>query len=91
MRAFAAEPDFLLLDEPTNHMDVATLLFFEDFLQDLSIPYLVISHDREFLDSSTNRTLFLRDGKIFDFPFPYSKARQALHEMDEADKARQAK
>lgn len=30
-RALAAEPDFLLLDEPTNHMDVATLLFFEDF------------------------------------------------------------
>ena len=87
-RALAAEPDFLLLDEPTNHMDVATLLFFEDFLRELSIPYLVISHDREFLDTCTNRTLFLRDGKIFDFPFPYSNARQALKEMDEADIAR---
>ncbi|KAB8028494.1 ABC-F family ATP-binding cassette domain-containing protein [Fluviispira multicolorata] len=87
-RALAAEPDFLLLDEPTNHMDVATLLFFEDFLRELSIPYLLISHDREFLDTCTNRTLFLRDGKIFDFPFAYSQARQALYELDEADKAR---
>ena len=32
--------------------------------------------------------LFLRDGKIFDFPFSYTKARQALYEMDESDKAR---
>ncbi|WP_186648400.1 ABC-F family ATP-binding cassette domain-containing protein [Fluviispira vulneris] len=87
-RALAAEPDFLLLDEPTNHMDVATLLFFEDFIRELSIPYLIVSHDREFLDSCTTRTLFLRDGKIFDFPYAYSQARRALFEMDEADKAR---
>ncbi|WP_130611975.1 ABC-F family ATP-binding cassette domain-containing protein [Fluviispira sanaruensis] len=87
-RALAAEPDFLLLDEPTNHMDVATLLFFEDFIRELSIPYLIISHDRELLDSCTTRTLFLRDGNIFDFPYAYSQARQSLFEMDEADKAR---
>lgn len=87
-RALAAEPDFLLLDEPTNHMDLATLLFFEDFIKELSIPYLVISHDREFLDLCTTRTLFLREGKIFDFPFSYSRARQALLSIDEADKVR---
>lgn len=71
--ALAAEPDFLLLDEPTNHMDVTTLLFFEDYLQNISLPYLVISHDREFLDSCTNRTFFCVTEKYLIFHFPIQK------------------
>jgi ATPase subunit of ABC transporter with duplicated ATPase domains len=85
-RAMIGEPDLLLLDEPTNHLDLATLRVFEDFL--LSRPQLawvLVSHDRRFLDRVTDRTLFLRDGRLAAFDLPFSQARSALAERDEAE------
>ncbi|MFN8477596.1 MAG: ABC-F family ATP-binding cassette domain-containing protein [Kouleothrix sp.] len=52
-------PDILLLDEPTNHLDVAALEWLEAFVCGYSGAVLVVSHDREFLDQTTTRTLFL--------------------------------
>ncbi|MEB3199224.1 MAG: ATP-binding cassette domain-containing protein [Synechococcaceae cyanobacterium] len=49
------EPDLLLLDEPTNHLDVATIQWLEDYLLSLSVPLVVISHDRAFLDRVCNQ------------------------------------
>ena len=49
-RIMLNEPDILLLDEPTNHLDIKTLNWLESYLQKISIPFLVISHDRRFLD-----------------------------------------
>ena len=71
LRAMIGEPDLLLLDEPTNHLDLGTLHVFERFL--LARPrlaWLLISHDRRFLDQVTKRTLFLRDGRIASFDLP---------------------
>ena len=85
-RAMIGEPDLLLLDEPTNHLDLATLRVFEDFL--LARPQLawvLVSHDRRFLDRVTGRTLFLRDGRLAAFDLPFSEARVALAERDEAE------
>lgn len=48
------DPDILLLDEPTNHLDHETLIWLEKFLNNISIPYIVISHDRKFLDNCVN-------------------------------------
>ena len=44
------EPDVLLLDEPTNHMDIASVEWLEAFLRAQSMPMVIVSHDREFLD-----------------------------------------
>lgn len=43
-------PDLLLLDEPTNHIDLETVEWLETYLKSLTIPMVIISHDREFLD-----------------------------------------
>ncbi len=43
-------PDLLLLDEPTNHLDLETIEWLENYLKGLSIPMVIVSHDREFLD-----------------------------------------
>ncbi len=49
------EPDLLLLDEPTNHLDVETIQWLEDYLCSQSVPLVVISHDRAFLDRVCNQ------------------------------------
>ena len=66
-------PDILLLDEPTNHLDIISISWLENYLQRFEGIVIIISHDRMFLDNVTKRTLEISLGKIFDFPFPYSK------------------
>lgn len=87
-RAWVTEPDMLLLDEPTNHLDLARIMQLENWLNALprDVPVVIASHDRAFLDATTNRTLFLRPEASQVFSLPYARARAAL---DEADSARQ--
>lgn len=86
-RALLTEPNLILFDEPTNHLDLKTLLVFERYLKSLKAAFLLISHDREFLDAVTERTVFLRDERFYQFSMPYTKARAALEENDEAARA----
>jgi ATP-binding cassette subfamily F protein uup len=58
-RALAREPDVLLMDEPTNHLDVEGILWLEDLLQSEPLAYLVVSHDRWFLENVAGRMLEL--------------------------------
>lgn len=85
-RGWVTEPDLLLLDEPTNHLDLGRIAALESWLAALPRQTIVImaSHDRQFLDSATNRTLFLRPEQSHFFPLSYSAARQALDEADQA-------
>ena len=80
------QPDALLLDEPTNHLDLGKLFQLENWINQAArnIPVVIASHDRQFLDATTTRTLFLRPDTSPFFAFPYSKARLALAEIDEA-------
>lgn len=48
-------PDVLLLDEPTNHLDVSSILWLEDFLSEQKITYLMITHDRLFLQRTADK------------------------------------
>ncbi len=84
------EPDVLLLDEPTNHLDLRRIGLLQDWLAALprDMAVIVTSHDRAFLDATTNRTLFLRPERSRVFPLPFSEARAALDETDEADARR---
>src|SRR5690349_13774739 len=52
-------PDILLLDEPTNHLDVEALEWLEGFVRDYAGAVLIVSHDREFLDHTVTRILYL--------------------------------
>ena len=54
-RSLILEPDILLLDEPTNHLDVEGILWLEGLLKDEPHAFIVISHDRRFLESVTTR------------------------------------
>lgn len=56
-RLLSREPDILLLDEPTNHLDTDTMSWLEEHLSAYKKTFLVISHDRYFLDRVTNKTL----------------------------------
>lgn len=67
------KPDLLLLDEPTNHLDIESIQWLEEYLQTFSGALLLISHDRRFLDTATQRTIELSLGKAFDFNVPYSR------------------
>jgi len=58
-RALTREPDVLLMDEPTNHLDVEGILWLEDLLQSEPLAYLVVSHDRWFLENVAGRMLEL--------------------------------
>ncbi len=65
-------PDYLLLDEPTNHLDIESILWLETFLRDYSGAVILISHDKEFLDVITKRTVEVELGKLFDYKASYS-------------------
>ncbi len=54
-----AEPHLLLLDEPTNHLDLEGVRWLETFLSDLNFSFLVITHDRRFLEAVCNRVIEL--------------------------------
>lgn len=57
VRAMMSEPDLLLLDEPTNHLDLEGIEWLEQFLARERLTYLMISHDRYFLEKVTNKTI----------------------------------
>ena len=67
------KPDVLLLDEPTNHLDIESIQWLEDYLQTFQGSMLLVSHDRRFLDNTTNRTVEIMLGRIHDYKVPYSK------------------
>ncbi len=56
--------DLLILDEPTNHLDLAMITWLERYLLKQDKPFLVVSHDREFLDNTVSTIFSLREGKL---------------------------
>ena len=67
------KPDILLLDEPTNHLDIESIIWLERWLKNYNGAIVLVSHDKQFLDSITNRTIEIAFGKINDYKSPYSK------------------
>lgn len=77
------EPNFLLLDEPSNFLDLNTLIDLENFLLDYKGGFLIVSHDREFLKTTCEKTIEIDNGKIIYFPadigcyFEYKEEKEA--------------
>ena len=81
------EDDILLLDEPTNHLDIDSIIWLEQFLMKYKGAVLLVSHDRIFLDSVTNRTIEIVQKHIFDFKKSYSEYLKLRHEIIEQQKS----
>ncbi|HEY3800192.1 MAG TPA: ABC-F family ATP-binding cassette domain-containing protein [Caulobacteraceae bacterium] len=89
--ALLEDPDILVLDEPTNHLDLGNIAVLERWLTEtIKLPMLIVSHDREFLNRITDRTIFLRADGAHAFKQPFAEARQALLARDATDARRRA-
>jgi ATP-binding cassette subfamily F protein 3 len=67
-----SEPDVLLLDEPTNHLDVGAVEWLEEFLQSYPVGFVIISHDRYFLDRACRRIIEIENGRATSYTGNYS-------------------
>ena len=70
--ALVAPADILILDEPTNHLDHAMADWLEDFLKKWRGSLIMVTHDRYFLDSVSNRIVEIDKGKIYSYETNYS-------------------
>ncbi len=68
-----ARPNLLLLDEPTNHLDLETRNWLEDYLRTYPFGYILISHDRYFLDVTIDRTVEIWNKRLTIFQGNYTK------------------
>ena len=84
-RAVVSQPDFLMLDEPTNHLDPESIEWIGEFLENFHGTFLIVTHDRYFLDRTVNRMIELADGKFFSHEGNYTDYLLAKAERQEAD------
>ncbi|MCY7346435.1 MAG: ABC-F family ATP-binding cassette domain-containing protein [Pyrinomonadaceae bacterium] len=72
-RLLLSNPDILLLDEPTNHLDVNAVEWLENFLQNYETAFVIVSHDRYFLDRTCRRIIEIDKGKAVTYKGNYSQ------------------
>jgi len=72
-KAILEEPDLLLLDEPTNHLDFDGILWLEQIIKQSKCAYVIITHDRRFLDEVTTRIVELDRGILHSYPGNFSQ------------------
>lgn len=82
LKLLLSKSDFLLLDEPTNHLDIRAVNWLESFIKDFKGSMLIISHDRYFLDSVTNKTIELEHNRTMMYKGNYTefKKKKAAYE-----------
>ncbi|MDR1116093.1 MAG: ABC-F family ATP-binding cassette domain-containing protein [Tannerella sp.] len=66
-------PDVLLLDEPTNHLDIESIQWLETFIATRANAVILVSHDRAFINNTTQRTLEIELGHIYDYKVKYDE------------------
>ncbi len=71
-RVLLSDADLLLLDEPTNHLDLAMLAWLEQFARASRKSFLMVSHDRRFLDRTVSRLYELEEGRLIPYAGGYS-------------------
>ncbi|HYD68253.1 ABC-F family ATP-binding cassette domain-containing protein [Azospirillum sp.] len=87
-----ARPDLLLLDEPTNHLDLEATLWLENYLKNYPHTVLLVSHDRDLLNSIPTTTIHVDQGKLVTYTGNYdtfTRTRQANLERMQATAAKQ--
>ena len=90
-----AEPELLLLDEPTNHLDLPSMVWFEQYLKSFSGAFVIVAHDREFLNRSVDRIAEIDRGRLGHHPGDYDTYRKRkadeYHHRAKAYRLQQAK
>jgi ABC transport system ATP-binding/permease protein len=84
-RTIVSQPDLLILDEPTNHLDPESIEWVADFLENFRGAFLVVTHDRYFLDRVARRIVELADGRLFNHEGNYTDYLLARAERQAAD------
>ncbi len=72
-KALTADANFLILDEPTNHLDIQSVNILVQALQQFEGTFIVVSHDRYFLDNVANKIWFIEDHQIKQYPGTYAE------------------
>ena len=83
-RLLLSEPDVMLLDEPTNHLDIAAIEWLEQYIRNSKKTFLIVSHDRFFLDRVTTDTLEIEHGNALMYKGGYSLFKEKKRQMREA-------
>ena len=81
----------MILDEPTNHLDSEMADWLEDYLKKFKGALLMITHDRYFLDSVTNRIVELDNGKLYSYQANYEGFLELKAERMDMEKASERK
>lgn len=84
LKLLLSKPDILLLDEPTNHLDIEATEWLEDYLKEYKKAFLVVSHDRMFIDNVANTVYEIEHGKTHKYVGNYTQfsiAKKALREQ----------
>ena len=85
IRIFLSNPQLILFDEPTNHLDLTTLKWLESYLINLSIPIIMISHDRTFLDKSVKEIWEIKSKHLRAFSGNFSFYKETLSKERKRD------
>lgn len=72
-KALTADANFLILDEPTNHLDITSVNILVQALQQYQGTFIVVSHDRYFLEKVANKIWYIEDKKIKEYPGTYAE------------------
>lgn len=91
VRTLLDEAEILVLDEPTNHLDTAMSAWLEEYLKKMKQALFIITHDRYFLDSVTNRIVELTHGKLYSYTGGYRNYLELKAEREEMEIATERK
>ena len=88
LKLLLSKPDILLLDEPTNHLDIEAVEWLEEYLKNYKKAFVVVSHDRMFLDNTVNTVYEIEYGKTYKYNGNYTvfaKQKKVLREQQKKD------
>ncbi len=91
VRTLLLPANLLVLDEPTNHLDASMTEWLEDYLKSFSGAFIMITHDRYFLDRVTNRILEIDRGNLYSYTANYSRFLELKAEREEMTMATERK
>lgn len=91
VRTLLTSADILVLDEPTNHLDSAMIEWLEEYLKKFKGAFIMITHDRYFLDRVTNRIVELDKSKLYSYTANYTKFIELKAQREEMELATERK